>query len=183
MIFTLFLFAENNKKFAVGFSVNSVLINNSNYGYFSKDNLATEISADFLYKIMKDISIGINFENMIDQSNENSFDYMTANLVVNYDYNLVGSLDLFASLSGGYQKSYFTLSEENFTSNDINITPSLGIKYSFNVNKTNFDISYELGYKHQTDVDLKFKIYSRDINYGNFSASGMKQKIKVSVLF
>jgi len=183
IILTLSLFAENNKKLSLGFSVNSLSINDNNHGYFSKNNSATEVSVEILYELIKNTSIGVNFENLIDQNDENSFDYITANLLINYSYELVDSLDLFASLSSGYQKSYFTLSGENFTSNDLSITPSLGIKYAFTINKISFAASYELGYKYQKDVDLKFKMNSRDINYGSFSASGIKQKFKISLLF
>lgn len=183
MIFTLSLFAENNKKFSMGFSVNSVSISDSNYGYFSKDDLAIELSVDFLYEVMENISIGVNFENLIDQSEENNFNYLAANVVLNYSYNLINSLDIFASLNAGYQRSYFTISEEDFSHDNIIITPFLGLKYDFRFQKAQFELSYELGYKYQAELDLKFKENSRDINYGTFSSSGIKQKFKISLLF
>ncbi len=183
MILTVSLLASTNKKASIGFSVNSLLINDTNHGYFSKENSATEVSIDFMYEVIKDISVGLSFENLIDQSEENSFDYMTANLLVKYSYNIIKPLDLFAFLSTGYQKTYFTLSEESFSSHNLNINPSLGLAFSFNIKKERFSISYELGYKYQTASDLKFKNNSRDINYGAFSASGIKQKFKISLLF
>ena len=184
MIFTVSLLANTDKKSSIGFSVNSLLVSDANHGYFSKENSATEVSLDFMYEVVKDISIGLSFENLIDQEDaDNKFDYMTANLLVQYSYNLVKSLDLFASLSTGYQKTYFTLNEKSFTSHDVNINPSLGLAFTLNIRNKSFKISYELGYKYQTENDLKFKSESRSIDYGKFSASGIKQKFKVSFLF
>lgn len=183
MILTLSLFAKENDKFSLGFSVNSILVDDTNYGYFSKDDLATEVSVDFLYEVIQNVSVGVNLENLIDKSEENSFDYLAANLVLSYSYNLIDSLDVFATVNGGYQRSYFTLSDKSFTNDNIIVTPYLGFKYKFKFGKANIGLSYELGYKYQTDIDLKFKKYSRDLDYGTFSGSGMKHKFKISLLF
>jgi len=183
MIFTISLFAEKNTKFGVGVSLSTILVNNDNYGYFSKNDLATEFSIGVFYEVIKDLSVGLNFENLLDDSSTNSFDYLAGNMTLSYSYNTWKQLDIFTTINAGYQKSYFKLNEEEFNGSNLTITPYLGIKSNIEFKEGKVEFAYEIGYKYQVDTELKTKIYSRNISYGNFSASGIKQKFTMSILF
>jgi hypothetical protein len=150
--------------------------------------MATEFSVEFLYEVIDNLCIGLNFENLLDEVNSertdsNQFNYLSTNLTLNYSLKLFKDFDALISLRSGYQKSFFILSKKEFSSNNLIITPSLGLKYTIKLKENSFSFAYELGYRYQSSSDLKFKVESRDINYGSFSASGIKQKFKISVLF
>ncbi len=188
LVLSTSLFAKNSNKLNIGFSMNTISINDSNNGYFSKQSLATEFSVEFLYEVIDNLYLGLNFENLLDEVNSdrtdsNQFDYLSTNLTLNYSQKLFKELDALISLRSGYQKSFFILSKKEFSSNNFIVTPSLGLKYTLKLKENSFSFTYELGYRYQSSSDLKFKVESRDINYGTFSASGIKQKFKISVLF
>jgi len=188
LVLSTSLFAKNSNKLNISFSMNTISINDSNNGYFSKQSLATEFSVEFLYEVIDNLYLGLNFENLLDEVNSdrtdsNQFDYLSTNLTLNYSQKLFKELDALISLRSGYQKSFFILSKKEFSSNNFIVTPSLGLKYTLKLKENSFSFTYELGYRYQSSSDLKFKVESRDINYGTFSASGIKQKFKISVLF
>ena len=189
LVLSTSLFAKNSNKLDIGFSMNTISINDSNNGYFSKQSLATEFSVEFLYEVIDNLYLGLNFENLLDEINNNErtdsnqFNYLSTNLTLNYSQKLFKDLDALFSLRSGYQKSFFILSKKEFSSNNLVITPSLGLKYTLRLKENSFSLAYEFGYRYQSSSDLKFKVESRDINYGSFSASGIKQKFKISVLF